>query len=824
MKRVLVITYWSYREPLVQNYTLPYIHLMLKILPKGSRISLITMEKPEQRLGGEQKREEVRKLANKGIDWTSGRYDRFGLSAAFRWGSVILRWVLKGRGEKGFDAVHAWGTPAGGPAYWIARWSGTPLIIDSFEPHAESMVEAGQWKSGSVAHRFLLFLEKLQARGAEAVLGVSPTMEAYSWNRYRALHPSFFVKPACVDLQSFDEQAAEHKDISLGTDGKVVGIYAGKFGGIYLEEEVFDIIRVAYEEWGDQLFFILLTDLTPEKVLEWMDLKGIPSHVIHCRWAEPEKVPAYLAKAHFALNPVRPLPSKRHCTSIKDGEYWASGLPVMIPEGVGEDHRIIREKGIGVVLDRRLDDPSIRKGVKEMRGVLEEGGRELRERIRRTAREERGFERAEKAYRKIYGGTLGERPLTVLLIAYYEHDDPVFHSALLDYFKGLAPKTELRSLLITFGDELQPEVKERIEAEWVTEGIYWEHIPSKEQDLKLVQKGSDFLKGVQKGKKMARSYKADLIYSEGFPSAILGHHVANATGLPHVTHTFEPHADYMVEAGIWSAKGWECRVNRSYERKVGRSADLLITGTERMRERIRSIPPKGEVLRLPSCVDLSMFRFSSEGRKEVRERYGIPPVSLVLTYLGKLGGMYYDRELFDLFRTFCEDYPEQDPRFMIFTGMPREEVRELAEKAGVDPTRIVIEKLRREDVPKYLSAGDVGLSGVRQTPSKAYCSPIKHGEYWGCGLPLLIFRGVSEDDQLVENEGSGVVIEGADIASYRKAVAKTRELMKEDPDLLRDRCRNTAEKERSLEKAREVLRTTLPSIGKKQQQSSGKQL
>jgi len=223
-------------------------------------------------------------------------------------------------------------------------------------------------------------------------------------------------------------------------------------------------------------------------------------------------------------------------------------------------------------------------------------------------------------------------------------------------------------------------------------------------------------------------------------------------------------------------------------------------------------------------VDLSIFRFSSEGRKEVRERYGIPSEALVLTYLGKMGGMYYDRELFDLFKTFCEGHPEKDPRLMIFTGMPREEVFELAERADADPERIVVEKLDREEVPKHLSAGDIGLSGVRQTPSKAYCSPIKHGEYWGCGLPLLIFRGVSEDDQLLEKEGSGVVIEGADIASYRKAVTETRELMKEDPEILRDRCRKTAEKERSLEKARAVLRTTLPSIGKKREGSRDEQL
>ncbi|HAE30422.1 MAG TPA: hypothetical protein DCF89_04835, partial [Flavobacteriales bacterium] len=58
----------------------------------------------------------------------------------------------------------------------------------------------------------------------------------------------------------------------------------------------------------------------------------------------------HLAQANFALNPVRPVPTKRYCTSIKDGEYWAMGLPVVITKGISDDSQLIEESQAGVVI------------------------------------------------------------------------------------------------------------------------------------------------------------------------------------------------------------------------------------------------------------------------------------------------------------------------------------------------------------------------------------------------------------------------------------------------------------------------------------------
>ena len=75
--------------------------------------------------------------------------------------------------------------------------------------------------------------------------------------------------------------------------------------------------------------------------------------------------------------PVKPVPTKRYCTPVKDGEYWALGLPVIITEGISDDSGIIRENGIvgdgtrsTPELGKRLLDLKVDYAVRQIRGFL----------------------------------------------------------------------------------------------------------------------------------------------------------------------------------------------------------------------------------------------------------------------------------------------------------------------------------------------------------------------------------------------------------------------------------------------------------------------
>ena len=329
-RNILVITYWDRDDPLIINYTLPYVGIISRILPKGSTIHLITLDKTSK--GDGKKREED------GFVHHSFPYKAFGLSGIGMLASLV--WTLSRivRKER-IDTIHAWCTPAGMIGYLVAVLTGRSLVIDSYEPHAEAMVENGTWKRDGLAFRTLFHFEKWQTRKAKAVIAASEGMRSYAKEKYGHVPDIFLVKPACVDLERFSRANLKRSELlrSMNLEGKLVAVYAGKFGGIYLDQEVFDLLRVARDHWGDRLHVLLLTAQSIEELLPFMEHAGLKEDMFTIRFVAPHEVPDLMGLADWALTPVKPVPTKRYCTPIKDGEYWALGLPVMITSGISDD-------------------------------------------------------------------------------------------------------------------------------------------------------------------------------------------------------------------------------------------------------------------------------------------------------------------------------------------------------------------------------------------------------------------------------------------------------------------------------------------------------
>lgn len=398
---ILVLTYWNLADALVQTYTLPYLRIIGNQLAPGSVITLFTLEKNPSML-----REEntwTNALRIEGIQWVSEPYYAFGLSALLRMPSMLLRLRSLIRREK-IGYIHCWATPAGALGYLLSIWTGVPLIIDSYEPHAEAMVENGTWKRNGLAFRLLFSLEKLQSQKATALIAANGGMKQYAMEKYGLKAPNFFIKPACVDLQRFDSSATPDEQLrdDLGLRGKRVAVYAGKFGGIYLDQEVFSFFKAVSNRWGDQFRALLLTGHTSEEIEQYCSRAGLDSHILVTRFVPHAEVARYLALADFALTPVKPVPTKRYCTPIKDGEYWAMGLPVVIPVGISEDSEIILRERIGAVLERQ-DHEAYATALDTLESLFAEPKDELRKRIRQVAIRYRNFTIAEGVYRQVYG-------------------------------------------------------------------------------------------------------------------------------------------------------------------------------------------------------------------------------------------------------------------------------------------------------------------------------------------------------------------------------------------------------------------------------------
>lgn len=400
---ILVLTQWSFKDALIQTYTLPYVHIIRDIVSPHQKILVVTAEQERMALTEEEVADVNRSWAGRNMQLLAMPYRKFGIKKliAAIGHLVTLYRVIK---RENIRIIHAFCTPAGSIAYMLSKLTGARLILDSFEPHAESMTENGTWKKTGPAFRLLFKLEKLQARKADAVIGTTAGMKQYAKEKYGVNIENYFTKPACVDFNTFYVRKKDAELVKeLGLENKIVCVYAGKFGGIYLKEEVFDFIKACWLYWNETFCFLALTDLTDAELAKEMIRTELPADRVIKKFVSHQEIPRYLSLGDFAINPVKPVPTKRFCTSIKDGEYWAMGLPVVIPPGISDDSDIIEENNIGVVADISRRENHL-KAVQKINELLQCQEKEILQRkIYAVANQYRSFDIARKIYFEIYG-------------------------------------------------------------------------------------------------------------------------------------------------------------------------------------------------------------------------------------------------------------------------------------------------------------------------------------------------------------------------------------------------------------------------------------
>lgn len=395
-KNILVITYWSYADALIQTYTLPYLRIMLRILPKGSKIHLITLERGIDLLNGKETEE--------GIINTQFKLIPFGPKAILEW-RRNLKSLREMCSVNRISKIHTWCTPAGGIGYLLSKRTGIPLVLDSYEPHADAMIETGTWKKNGPAFRILHHLEKRQTFHAEWLIGVVPGMKQYASLRYGYEGTNFLTKPACINTEHFSLRKRKNQKLltELGLQDKVVCVYAGKLGGLYLTDATFDFFKTASEFWGERFHALLLTSAEPEVINEYCRKASLNRNQVSAVFVPHSEMPDYMGLGDLAFSAFKPVPSRRYCTPIKNGEYWAMGLPVVIPDGISTDSDIIRENNAGYVC-LEMSKAEFQSACTRIDQLLtSESGDNLSLRIHELAEKHRNFTVAFEVYKTIYG-------------------------------------------------------------------------------------------------------------------------------------------------------------------------------------------------------------------------------------------------------------------------------------------------------------------------------------------------------------------------------------------------------------------------------------
>jgi hypothetical protein len=297
------------------------------------------------------------------------------------------------------------------------------------------------------------------------------------------------------------------------------------------------------------------------------------------------------------------------------------------------------------------------------------------------------------------------------------------------------------------------------------------HVPlfSQEQGSVLITKFKDFYSFPKQLEELCKTHRVDSIICRSSLAGSLGYLVSRRLKIPYVVESFEPHADYMIDSGIWSALDPRLWIQRYFERKIKKTAKVLLPVSQHYQQKLlaEGVDPQ-HILLMPCCVSINDFLFSESTRLSVRNLHGIQDEDVVGIYVGKFGGIYYDEEAFEL---YAQAFSFFGARFflMVITADDQGPLKAYIEKYKIPEDRVLIKKVPHREVADYLSSADFAFSTIKPAPSRKYCSPIKDGEYWANGLPILIEDHIGDDSGIIKRHGGGVILDRSNpLVAFRK--------------------------------------------------------
>jgi hypothetical protein len=354
--------------------------------------------------------------------------------------------------------------------------------------------------------------------------------------------------------------------------------------------------------------------------------------------------------------------------------------------------------------------------------------------------------------------------MNILFIGYWSFHEGLTQATILPHLKVLSEMPEVKKVVLTSIERAPPLSPFCLSIPKTTHiSIYSRNLP-----FNLLNKIYDFYHFPKILLKIIQKHQIDKIICRGSPAGALGYLIWKKTKIPYVVESFEPHADYMLESSVWKHYDPRFLMQRYWEKKQKQTANGLMPVAENYRQKlINEGVASNKIVTVPCSVDIARFIYNQADRSKTRSQLGIKPNRVVGIYVGKFGGIYYDDEAFKLIQSAFQYF--NNFFLIILTPQKITGIRNKLKSHFILSNYHISSKPHLE-IPRFLSAADFAFSLYLPSPSKKYLSPIKHGEYWANGLPILVPDGIGDDSEIIKNEGGGAIIKWDDLCKSFKEV------------------------------------------------------
>lgn len=258
---------------------------------------------------------------------------------------------------------------------------------------------------------------------------------------------------------------------------------------------------------------------------------------------------------------------------------------------------------------------------------------------------------------------------------------------------------------------------------------------------------------------MMRRGKYDIVHTHLFKAGLLGRWAARCAGIKHVVHS--PHGHVFYRYSSKQRVGFFALL----ERWSARITDRLVALTfKSVKEHLKfGVGTSSQWAVIPSGIDLARFSYVAEDGLRIRRGLGIDQDDLVFVSVARLEPVKGVVYLLEAMAEIASLYPAAK-LIVVGDGSERDMLSLKAKDLGIAGNVYFVGTQR--DVPAFLSAGDVFLSGsLNEEMGRAVV------EAMASGLPSVISRtgGLSE---CIEDGKEGFLVEPGNSRSFATAMRK----------------------------------------------------
>ncbi|MGA9407700.1 MAG: glycosyltransferase family 4 protein [Bacteroidota bacterium] len=301
-------------------------------------------------------------------------------------------------------------------------------------------------------------------------------------------------------------------------------------------------------------------------------------------------------------------------------------------------------------------------------------------------------------------------------------------------------------------------------------------------------------------------HRINIVHARSYLPAILGLFAKMFLGTKFIFDMRGLMVDEYISKGIWVDSSVLVKVMRFFEKRCILSADEIVVVSEKFREYVLQLPfvrmrnPRLSIVTIPNSVDLDRFDAARDSRIGLGKKLNVEG-RIVLVYSGSLTSWQCFSEAVHLF-SLCRRI---DPRFflLIVTYSEATELLCVIAQYGIGHSDYLIVEAGAEDVPKYLALGRIGILFRKEEVLNTVSCPIKFGEYLAAGLPVLVSRGIGDTENIVKENGVGIVSASLSESALQNMSRTLVEYLSEDHKGIDIACRAVASRYFSLESASE---------------------